>query len=75
VDHIITHAESLIGPLRSIGMDQPDRQAETRASLRLLVSEVAELGRPDLDRIMADVLGASDGHADEDIDRLLKRIR
>ncbi len=56
-------------------MDQPDKQAETRASLRVLVDEVAELNRPDLDRIMADALTAADGHADEDIDRLLEKLR
>ncbi len=75
MDHIIKHAEALRKPLTAIAMDQPEKQAETRASLRLLVEEVSELGRPDLDAIMSDALNAEDGHADEDIDRLLERIR
>ncbi|MGW8431089.1 hypothetical protein ACWGJ9_08195 [Curtobacterium citreum] len=73
--HILEHARALRGPLRSIAMDQPDKQAETRASLRVLAEEVAELGRPDLDAIMSDALDAADGHADEDIDRLLEKLR
>lgn len=75
VEHIVEHARALRRPLRSIAMDQPERQAETRASLRVLADEVAELGRPDLDAIMSDALNAADGHADEDIDRLLEKLR
>lgn len=73
--HILEHARALHGPLRAIAMDQPDRQAETRASLRLLATEVAALRRPDLDAIMSDALDAEDGHADEDLDRLMDRLR
>lgn len=75
MDHILEHATALRGPLRTIAMDQPDRQAETRASLRLLTTEVAALRRADLDAIMSDALDADDGHADEDLDRLLERLR
>jgi hypothetical protein len=38
-------------------------------------TEVAALGRGDLDSIMADALSAADGHADEDIDRLIEHLR
>lgn len=75
MDNIIKRAEALRGPLRSIAMDQPEKQKETRASLQSLASEVAELGRPDLDAIMSDALTAADGHADVDIDRLLEKLR
>lgn len=73
--HIIEHAQALRGPLRTVAIDLPDIQAETRASLRLLASEVAALGRSDLNSIMGDALNARDGHADEDIDRLIERLR
>lgn len=74
MDHIVKHAQGLRGPLRSIGMDQPDHQAETRASLRLLVGGVTRLGRPELDAIMRDAVTAADGHADEAIDRLIEHL-
>jgi hypothetical protein len=75
MDHILEHAQELLGPLRSIGMDQPDRQAETRASVRVLAVEVARLGRPDLDAVMSDVLDAPDGHAEQDLQRLVELLR
>lgn len=75
MEHIIEHAQALRSPLRTVAIDLPDIQAETRASLRLLATEVAALGRGDLDSIMADALTAADGHADEDIDRLIEHLR
>ncbi|MFJ4295669.1 hypothetical protein [Curtobacterium sp. NPDC089689] len=65
---------ALIGPLRAIAMDQPDKQRLTRAQLEALTADVAATGRQDWIAIVDAANQAPDGHADEPLEALIRHL-
>lgn len=65
---------ALIHPLRVVDVDQPEQQRATREQLRLLTADVEATGRADWIAIMDAANRASDGHADEPLEALIKLL-
>ncbi|PZF62139.1 hypothetical protein DEI92_01110 [Curtobacterium sp. MCBD17_034] len=63
---------ALVGPLRVIKMDQPDKQQETRARLRALARDVRDTGRPSLIRWVDEAERSVDGQADVPLSELAR---